>query len=135
MKCRATVSGRPFGKPHKLGDQTAKTDGGGSPGPSGESVGVIDLRGAGDVSVVPNPMSSASTSCFDLEKAGQVRVTVYDAMGRAVRLLLDGIQGPGNHAVIWDGRSDTGEVVPAGLYFLKIETPHSHSTAKIMVIR
>jgi len=42
---------------------------------------------------------------------------IFDASGRQVRTLLDGVAGPGTRQVVWDGRDDEGSRVPAGVYF------------------
>ena len=68
------------------------------------------------VSVGPNPARSTSTVRYALPAAGPVRLTVYDALGRAVAVLADGPQAAGPHEVVFDASS-----VRAGLYVVRLE--------------
>jgi hypothetical protein len=70
----------------------------------------------------PNPFSARTTVRYTLSEARQVRLTVYDARGRTVARLVDGSEGPGDHAAIWDGRARGGVRAAAGVYFCTLET-------------
>jgi hypothetical protein len=87
-------------------------------------------------SVVPNPAprAAASTIAFTLSSAGEVHVTVHDALGRRVRSLDagSGALEAGPHRVVWDGRSDGGAAMPAGLYFVRVETAGSAASGKLV---
>jgi cytochrome c peroxidase len=71
----------------------------------------------------PTPFSSNTLIAYELFSASPVRLVVFDAQGRAVRRLVDGIvQMPGPYAVSWDGRDDGGRRVPAGVYFYRLDS-------------
>jgi nitroreductase len=55
-----------------------------------------------------------------LNRAGQVRVEVFDMLGRPVRLLLDEQQSSGYHAVVWDGTGENGARLKHGTYLVVI---------------
>ena len=59
--------------------------------------------------------------CFDLERAGDVRLDVYDVAGRPVRRLHAGRMEAGNHAMMWDGTDDHGRAVASGVYYGRLE--------------
>ena len=69
----------------------------------------------------PNPFVTSTDLAYTLGSAGPVRLTVYDALGRRVRVLFDGAQASGAHTVQWDGRNDAGTDVGSGLYFVRLE--------------
>lgn len=72
----------------------------------------------------PVPASGELTIGFTLPSAGPVTLTVFDARGRQVRRLLEGMPQPlGTSQVVWDGRNDAGESAPAGLYWARLESP------------
>ncbi len=48
---------------------------------------------------VPNPAQSFADISFNLEKAGRVKLAVYNSMGQLVETLVDSYQNPGIHAV------------------------------------
>lgn len=68
----------------------------------------------------PNPFRMSMTISYALDQAGPVRLTVYDALGREVRTLVDGQQEVGRHAVVWDGHDDGGQAVASGMYFYRL---------------
>lgn len=53
---------------------------------------------------------------------GDVRVEVFDMLGRPVRLLRDGTESPGYHSVLWDGTDASGRRLKRGTYLLAIFT-------------
>jgi hypothetical protein len=55
-----------------------------------------------------------------LTVAAPVRLAVYDAMGRPVRVLVNGVRPAGSHAVGWDRRDEQGRRLAAGTYFCRL---------------
>ena len=68
----------------------------------------------------PNPFRTSMTITYEVEQPGPVTVTVYDALGRKVKTLVDARQPAGSHAVAWDGRDAGGQPVAAGTYFYRL---------------
>jgi hypothetical protein len=65
----------------------------------------------------PNPFNPVTEFTLTVPRGGgQVRATVYDIRGRAVRQLLDRTLAGGEHAIEFNGRNDAGEALPSGLY-------------------
>jgi len=66
------------------------------------------------------------TSRFEVEgNADQVTAVVRDSSGRAVRTLVLGPQGQGDHSMTWDGKDDNGQRVPPGTYSLDLEAKNA----------
>ena len=58
---------------------------------------------------------------YDLPRAGQVSLAVYDGQARQVRTLLAGEpQAAGEHTVTWDGLDRAGRPMPVGTYTWKL---------------
>ncbi|MFW6148131.1 MAG: flagellar hook assembly protein FlgD [Thermodesulfobacteriota bacterium] len=53
---------------------------------------------------------------YSLDEAADVTISVYDSNGSEVRTLQQGALTAGNHDVVWDGRSETGERMADGVY-------------------
>ena len=64
--------------------------------------------------------------------AGDQRLVVYDAAGRAVRHLEAGTRPAGTHAVRWDGRDDDGRGVPAGVYLAQFVAAGASARAALV---
>jgi hypothetical protein len=82
---------------------------------------------------VPNPASRSASLAWALPRAGHVRLTIYDAAGRVVRVLADGPFPAGTRALAWDLRDDAGRAVGAGLYFARIEAEGAARVRRIAV--
>jgi len=87
------------------------------------------------LSVRPNPFNPRTTVAFSLERPRDVRLSVFDLMGRRVRVLAAGPMSAGDHDVMWDGRDDGGRSVPSGGYYLRLEADDESSTTKMMLLR
>ncbi len=65
----------------------------------------------------PNPFNPTTAIGFDLPEASPVRLTVYDILGREVKLLADGQMTAGRHEVRFDAAG-----LPSGTYLYRLET-------------
>ena len=64
--------------------------------------------------------------------AGAQRVRIFDLGGRVQRNID---LGSGNGGIlVWDGRNDDGERVPAGLYFIRLESGGHHANARVTLL-
>lgn len=98
------------------------------------------LAGSGEVRVArlssfPNPMQDVTRIRYELALGEHVDVDIVDASGRRIRRLASGTQLGGAHTLNWDGRDDSGSVVPAGVYFVRLETESGVDSRKIQIVR
>lgn len=84
---------------------------------------------------VPNPFHPETEIRFELPQAGSARLAIYDASGRLVRSLIDGMREAGDHRVVWDGRADGGEALAAGAYFYELTTDRGRESRKAILLR
>jgi hypothetical protein len=84
---------------------------------------------------VPNPFSTQTTVSFGVERAGNVKLSVYSVAGRLVTDLVDGILQPGPYRASWDGRDRLGREVGSGMYYYKLETASGARTGKIVLLK
>ncbi len=84
---------------------------------------------------VPNPFNPRTTLAFTLAGGGRARVTVADAAGRVVRVLLDADLPAGPHEVEWDGRDAQGRAAGSGLYLARVEAGGAAETVKLSLLR
>ena len=83
----------------------------------------------------PNPASGDVRLSYNLATEGQVRLAIYDVMGRRVKSLVNNRQLPGRHTITWDGRSDSGAKVSNGVYFYKLDAEGFTSTKKLTILK
>jgi hypothetical protein len=84
----------------------------------------------------PNPFDASTVIPYRLAKpCNQVRLAIYDAVGREVRRLMDDSQDAGLYHAVWDGRDREGRSVPPGVYFYRVETGVFAKTDKLLLVR
>jgi hypothetical protein len=69
---------------------------------------------------MPNPSRDGVTLAFSLAERGPVNLCIYSVDGRRVRTLATGTQEPGYYRHVWDGRDDSGNAVPAGVFYARL---------------
>ncbi len=69
----------------------------------------------------PNPFNPSTTLNFTVGEPAQVRLIVFDVLGRHVNELVNTRLSAGQHSVVWDGRDANGHLVASGTYFFKLE--------------
>ena len=74
---------------------------------------------------------SGATLGLTLPAPAEVRVDLFDVMGRRVRTLRPGTLGAGETLVRWDGRGEDGTVVPCAIYFARAASATGHWTARL----
>ena len=78
----------------------------------------------------PNPFRGATTVSFEVSRAQAVHLVLYDALGRAVATVYDGVVGPGEHRVRVDASG-----LPAGLYYLRPTTAGAVRPLALVLLR
>lgn len=83
----------------------------------------------------PNPTAGAVTLRLSLDAPAPVRLSVVDALGRAVRTLDLGAQAAGPVEAAWDGRDGSGRAVAAGVYVVRATAGERQARATVTVVR
>jgi len=76
----------------------------------------------------PNPFNPTTQISFSLAQSGNVRLTVYDLLGKEVKQLVHSELASGSHSVVWDGTNDRGEKAASGVYFYRLQVQTSTET-------
>ena len=80
----------------------------------------------------PNPSVGATAITFDLPRAAEVGLRLYDVNGRVVRRLADGAREAGQYHVAWDGHTESGSAASPGIYLLDFHAGVYHATRRIV---
>ncbi len=83
----------------------------------------------------PNPFNLSTTLKFDLPSTTDIKVIVYDLMGREVARLVDKRQEAGYHLLDWDGRDAHGCGLPSCIYIARLSTPEYTKSIKLVLLK
>lgn len=83
----------------------------------------------------PNPFNPSTTIDYQLSRAAQVHLTVYNSLGQKIRTLVRNFQQPGSYQAVWDGRNDAGEVVGSGMYLYRFTAGNFSRTHKMFFMK
>lgn len=84
----------------------------------------------------PNPFNPVTMIPFTVNSSARITLRIYDINGRVVRTLLDNVPyGPGKHTVSWEGNTDTGRRVAAGVYIARITAQDATQTIRMTLLR
>jgi len=84
---------------------------------------------------IPNPFHAETIIRFELPREEWIRLTVYNMIGRQVRVLLNEKKEAGQYTVTWDGRDENGNPLGNGIYFYQISTGKTSSIRKAILLR
>ncbi|MBL8006576.1 MAG: T9SS type A sorting domain-containing protein [Ignavibacteria bacterium] len=78
----------------------------------------------------PNPFNPETRIKFDVAKSQNIKVTVFDAVGRETEVLVNEILSPGKYEVTFNA-SD----YPSGVYFYKMQTADFVQTRRMVLLK
>ncbi len=78
----------------------------------------------------PNPFNPATVIRFSMPAEGQVRLRVFDILGKEVAMLLDGPLTAGAHQVKFDGSS-----LPSGVYICRLEVDGKSFIQRMVLLK
>ena len=90
-----------------------------------------EVRNFAIKSLSPNPFNPVTSIDYSVEKAGHLRLSVYNILGQEVSVLHNGYQTEGeSFSITWDARSFS-----SGVYFVHMVMNGQVETMKAMVVK
>jgi YVTN family beta-propeller protein len=83
----------------------------------------------------PNPFGLRTTIRYDLPRASDVELRIYDVAGRFVSVLRSRGEQPGRRTMLWDGRNSSGLQVASGIYFYEFRAGDFRDVRKMIRLR
>jgi predicted CXXCH cytochrome family protein len=78
----------------------------------------------------PNPFNPSTTIKFSIPESGNVKVIVYDAIGRVVVILTNNFYQAGSYKIEWNASS-----YASGIYFYRLESRNFNMVKKMVLIK
>jgi len=82
----------------------------------------------------PNPFNPSTTIRYSIAKEGNVKLLVFDNLGRLVSTLVDKNQKAGNYSVEFDAETDN-LALSSGIYYYKLQTQFGSITKKLILLK
>ena len=82
--------------------------------------------------LAPNPFTRSTTVEFALPTRDRVLAEVFDVRGERVRTLADEVREPGVYRETWNGSSDAGHALGAGVYFVRVRSGPKDLTRRVV---
>jgi hypothetical protein len=83
----------------------------------------------------PNPFNPSTVIEYSLPQASEATLEIFNVLGQKVRTLAHGQQPAGRHRVQWDGKNDTGELLPSAIYLYRLQAGGRVETRKMLFVR
>jgi hypothetical protein len=83
----------------------------------------------------PNPFNSSTTISFDVPRAVNVSINIFDITGARIRTLVDEPKVAGSFNVIWNGTDDTAKAVASGLYVYRLHAGNFVQSKKLLFLK
>lgn len=94
---------------------------------------------SGDYALLPmSPCTAGNSPCGEQIGGAEecaVTVSVHDAGGRLVDVLVDEERDAGPHSVVWNGTDRAGKRVSSGVYFVRMTTPQDSQAKKMVLLK
>jgi hypothetical protein len=99
--------------------------------------GVVDVEGEEEIpreyslfQNYPNPFNPTTNIRFSLPTSSNVKITIYDAVGKEVSILVNNSLSAGTHTIEWNARN-----LASGIYFYRIEAGNFVKANKMMLLK
>ena len=78
----------------------------------------------------PNPFNPSTTINYSITKAGNVKITVYNAIGSTVATIVNEYKPAGNYSVQFNGTN-----LSSGIYLYRLESGNYNATRKLIFLK
>ncbi|NOZ61092.1 MAG: T9SS type A sorting domain-containing protein [Calditrichaeota bacterium] len=83
----------------------------------------------------PNPFNPGTEIKYQLDRTCNVRITIFDLLGKEVITLVDKKLDAGTYTAAWNGRDKNGSTVASGVYLYQMKAGWYSNTRKLIYIR
>lgn len=83
----------------------------------------------------PNPFNLNTTIEYELKQSSNVKIKIFDILGREIITLVNRFQPSGTKSVSWNGKDKYGISVSTGVYFYSLIIGDNSYTKKMLLLR
>ncbi len=83
----------------------------------------------------PNPFAQTVTVPFYLDRPTEIKLAVFDVLGRRVAVLAEEYRGTGEHTVVWRGTDVSGQPLAPGAYVVRLTAAGQNVSRTLLRVR
>jgi hypothetical protein len=83
----------------------------------------------------PNPFNPTTQIQFDLPENSRVKIVIYNLLGGVVTTLIDENLPAGRYRKLWNGKDQSGQILPSGIYIYRIDAKSASSDQQLNVVK
>ena len=83
----------------------------------------------------PNPFNPVTNISYDLKDAGDVKIEIFNILGRQVRQYTFQNQAGGYYSLQWDGRDGENKNMSAGVYIYSLTVNYFKQYRKMVLLK
>jgi outer membrane protein assembly factor BamB len=83
----------------------------------------------------PNPFNASTMIRFRMQHGSRTVLRIFNISGQLVRTLIERDLPPGEHQVLWDGRTDNGEYAATGIYLVALTQGGLEEKLKVLLLK
>jgi hypothetical protein len=83
----------------------------------------------------PNPFNPETNINFSVKEKGNVKIEVFNILGKKIDTIVNEEITAGNHTVVWKGKDHRGNSVSSGIYFYRMTSGNYSSTHKMILMK
>ncbi len=87
------------------------------------------------LSIYPNPGVKFTEIHYMIPEEGDVTVSIYDALGRKLKTLINATLPKGEYMIPWYGADGSNRILPAGTYFCIVTMDNKQISEKLIFLK
>lgn len=87
------------------------------------------------VNTYPNPFYDSASLSFSLSQNTEVELSIYNIRGQKIKSLVSESRGRGTYTDFWNGKDESDQIVPSGIYFYRFETSYMSETGRLILVK
>jgi photosystem II stability/assembly factor-like uncharacterized protein len=83
----------------------------------------------------PNPFNPTTTIKYQIPHLTNIKLQIFDLLGREVITLTNEQKQPGVYSAQWDGTDNNGNTISSGVYFCRLQTANFQKCIKLLLLK
>lgn len=83
----------------------------------------------------PNPFNASTEIHYQLPEAVKVEIVLFNVLGQKILVLVNQRQEAGKYRLTWNGDSEQGQLLPSGIYFLRMRAGKFVADRKLLLLK